>query len=91
MTISYLKKNSPRFVWQYFGALGVATLRLVLFVSGRTDRYSHDLEEGPDTEDETDELMFQSFSSCSPRYSRVYLKFEELKEVTEDPIMCTFI
>ena len=25
--------------------------------------------------------MFNSFSSCSPRYSKVYLKFEEFREV----------
>jgi len=32
-----------------------------------------------DTDDEAEDIMFQSFSSCSPRYSKVYLKFEELK------------
>ena len=37
-----------------------------------------------DTGDETnddDDIMFQSFSSCSPRYSQAYMKFEELKLV----------
>ena len=55
----------------------------VFFVifTARTDRYSHQ-ELDDDTEDDNDsDIMFQSFSSCSPRYSRVYLKFEELKEV----------
>jgi len=30
-----------------------------------------------DTEDDSEDIMFHSFSSCSPRY----IKFEEMKEV----------
>jgi len=32
-----------------------------------------------DTEDDSEDIMFHSFSSCSPRY----IKFEEMKEVSE--------
>jgi len=31
-----------------------------------------------DTEDDSEDVMFHSFSSCSPRY----IKFEEMKEVS---------
>jgi len=44
------------------------------------DRYNHDLE-AEDTEDDADDILFHSFSSCSPRYSKVYSKIEELQEV----------
>ena len=42
----------------------------------RSDRYSHN-EDDDDTEDDSEDIMFHSFSSCSPRY----MKFEEMKEV----------
>lgn len=45
----------------------------------RLDRYNHELEDN-DTEDDMDDIMFQSFPSCSPRYSRVSLKFEQFRE-----------
>ncbi|KAK2181191.1 hypothetical protein NP493_407g03038 [Ridgeia piscesae] len=48
------------------------------YFDSRTDRYNHELDMD-DTDDEAEDIMFQSFSSCSPRYSKVYLKFEELK------------
>ena len=38
--------------------------------TGRTDRYNHELD--TETEDDGEDLLFHSFSSCSPRYSRVY-------------------
>ena len=41
-------------------------------VSARTERYNHDLENAEDTEDDTEDILFHSFSSCSPRYSKVY-------------------
>jgi len=44
--------------------------------SARTDRYCHNMDED-DTEDDSEDIMFHSFSSCSPRY----IKFEEMKEV----------
>ena len=40
------------------------------FPPGRTDRYNHELD--TETEDDGEDLLFHSFSSCSPRYSRVY-------------------
>ena len=42
----------------------------------RSDRYCHTMDED-DTEDDSEDVMFHSFSSCSPRY----IKFEEMKEV----------
>ncbi|KAK3089602.1 hypothetical protein FSP39_004936 [Pinctada imbricata] len=33
-----------------------------------------------DTEDDADDSLFHSFTSCSPRYSKVYSKIEELHE-----------
>lgn len=47
--------------------------------SARADRYNH--EEAEDTEEDAEDIMFNSFSSCSPHYSQVYQKFEELREV----------
>ncbi|KAL5021676.1 hypothetical protein ScPMuIL_000831 [Solemya velum] len=45
----------------------------------RAERYNHDLET-EDTEDDADDVLFHSFSSCSPRYNKVYSKIEELHE-----------
>ena len=39
---------------------------------GRVDRYNHDLDAEEETEDDGEDFLFHSFSSCSPRYSRVY-------------------
>ncbi|XP_046356906.2 microtubule-associated serine/threonine-protein kinase 3-like isoform X5 [Haliotis rufescens] len=52
----------------------------------RTDRYNHELE-AEDTEDDADDPLFHSFSSCSPRYNKVYSKIDELHEVlrVKDP------
>ena len=38
---------------------------------GRVDRYNHELE-AEDTEGDEEDMLFHSFSSCSPRYSKVY-------------------
>ena len=48
-------------------------------LSGRTERYNHDLDT-EDTEDDGEDILFHSFSSCSPRYSKVYSKIEELHQ-----------
>ncbi|XP_059151907.1 microtubule-associated serine/threonine-protein kinase 3-like isoform X3 [Physella acuta] len=40
------------------------------YFDSRIDRYNHELD--TETEDDGEEILFQSFSSCSPRYSRVY-------------------
>ncbi|RUS83851.1 hypothetical protein EGW08_008392 [Elysia chlorotica] len=40
------------------------------YFDSRTDRYNHELD--TETEDDGEDLLFHSFSSCSPRYSRVY-------------------
>ncbi|XP_035827473.1 microtubule-associated serine/threonine-protein kinase 3 [Aplysia californica] len=42
------------------------------YFDSRIDRYNHDLEAGEETEDDGEDILFHSFSSCSPRYSRVY-------------------
>ncbi|XP_069126975.1 microtubule-associated serine/threonine-protein kinase 3-like isoform X2 [Argopecten irradians] len=52
------------------------------FFDTRMDRYNHDLD-ADDTEDDGEDVLFQSFSSCSPRYSKVYSKIEELHENKE--------
>ncbi|CAG5132563.1 unnamed protein product, partial [Candidula unifasciata] len=55
------------------------------YFDSRVDRYNHELE-AEDTEDDGEDLLFHSFSSCSPRYSQVYnrglepLINDELKE-----------
>ncbi|CAE1285272.1 MAST [Acanthosepion pharaonis] len=46
----------------------------------RTDRYSHPDLETEDTEDDAEEIMFHSFSSCSPRYNKLSLKLEDSQE-----------
>jgi len=52
-----------------------------MFVVARSDRYCHNMDED-DTEDDSEDIMFHSFSSCSPRYMKFEeLKFEEMKEV----------
>ncbi|XP_036362224.1 microtubule-associated serine/threonine-protein kinase 3 isoform X3 [Octopus sinensis] len=50
----------------------------------RTDRYSHPDLETEDTEDDTDDIMFHSFSSCSPRYNKLSLKLEDSQEERKD-------
>ena len=47
--------------------------------SGRTERYNHEIDT-EDTEDDGEDILFHSFSSCSPRYSKVYSKIEELHQ-----------
>ncbi|CAL1530340.1 unnamed protein product [Lymnaea stagnalis] len=55
------------------------------YFDSRIDRYNHELDT-EDTEDDGEDLLFHSFSSCSPRYSRVYnrglepLIHDELRE-----------
>ncbi|GAB6022280.1 Microtubule-associated serine/threonine-protein kinase 2 [Chamberlinius hualienensis] len=40
----------------------------------RLDRYHHDMDDFEDTDDTDDSPLFGSFSSCSPRYRKVYTK-----------------
>ncbi|XP_015903558.1 microtubule-associated serine/threonine-protein kinase 3 isoform X2 [Parasteatoda tepidariorum] len=48
----------------------------------RTDRYSHhDLDDSEELEDPDESSLFSSFSSCSPRFRKVYSRVErELEE-----------
>ncbi|XP_064477555.1 microtubule-associated serine/threonine-protein kinase 3-like isoform X3 [Ornithodoros turicata] len=48
----------------------------------RTDRYNH---EDSEEQDDTDENIFSSFSSCSPRYRKVYSRIE--KELEEENLL----
>ena len=50
----------------------------------RTDRYNHELDDSEEQE-ETDESMFSSFSSCSPRYHKVYSRIE--KELAQERLL----
>lgn len=45
----------------------------------RTDRYNHEIDdsEEQDDTDESSSSMFSSFSSCSPKYHRVYSRIEQ--------------
>lgn len=52
-------------------------LPCVSSLKGRTERYNHEIDT-EDTEDDAEDILFHSFSSCSPRYSKVYSKIEEL-------------
>lgn len=40
----------------------------------RLDRYNHELEDSEGLNDSDDSPLFSSFSSCSPRYHRIYSK-----------------
>ncbi|XP_013784068.1 microtubule-associated serine/threonine-protein kinase 2-like isoform X2 [Limulus polyphemus] len=48
----------------------------------RSDRYNHDVEDSESLEDTDDSLIFSNFSSCSPRYRKVYSRVE--KELEEE-------
>lgn len=48
----------------------------------REDRYNHDFIDSEETEDTDDSAIFSSFSSCSPRYRKVYSRIE--KELEEE-------
>ncbi|CAG2101321.1 unnamed protein product [Medioppia subpectinata] len=43
----------------------------------RADRYNHDCVDSEDLEDTDDSSLFGSFSSCSPRYRKVYSRIEK--------------
>ena len=45
------------------------------------DRYNHEVE-AEDTEDDMDDPLFHSFSSFSPRYSRMQLRSEDKTTVS---------
>ncbi|KAL8618608.1 hypothetical protein ACOMHN_015718 [Nucella lapillus] len=46
------------------------------YFDSRTERYNHDLDT-EDTEDDGEDILFHSFSSCSPRYSKVCNKLDD--------------
>lgn len=50
----------------------------------RTDRYNHELEDSEEQETD-DSSMFSSFSSCSPRYHKVYSRIE--KELAQERLL----
>ncbi|RWS07894.1 microtubule-associated serine/threonine-protein kinase 3-like isoform X2 [Dinothrombium tinctorium] len=51
----------------------------------RTDRYNHELEDSEEHTDTDDSSMFSSFSSCSPRYHKVYSRIEQ--ELAQEKLM----
>ncbi|KAG8196773.1 hypothetical protein JTE90_014505 [Oedothorax gibbosus] len=51
----------------------------------RADRYSHELEDSEDLEDPDESALFSSFSSCSPRFRKVYSRVE--KELEEEHML----
>ena len=49
--------------------------------SARAERYSHEVEDSEDMDDPDESALFSSFSSCSPRFRKVYSRVErELEE-----------
>ncbi|XP_060576748.1 microtubule-associated serine/threonine-protein kinase 2-like isoform X3 [Ruditapes philippinarum] len=46
----------------------------------RADRYNHELETEDTDIDDSEDQLFHSFSSMSPRFSKVYSRIEELHE-----------
>lgn len=51
----------------------------------RTDRYCHEVDDSEDMEDLDDNAVFGSFSSCSPRFRKVYSRVE--KELEEEHML----
>lgn len=51
----------------------------------RTERYCHEIEDSEEQDDTDDTCIFGSFSSCSPRYRKVYSKIE--KELQEEKLL----
>lgn len=51
----------------------------------RTDRYNHELDDSEEQDDTDDSSMFSSFSSCSPRYHKVYSRIE--KELAQERLL----
>ncbi|CAL1286646.1 unnamed protein product [Larinioides sclopetarius] len=51
----------------------------------RTDRYCHELEDSEDLDDPDESALFSSFSSCSPRFRKVYSRVE--KELEEEHML----
>lgn len=43
----------------------------------RLDRYHHEMDDFEDTDDTDDSPLFGSFSSCSPRYRKVYSRIDK--------------
>ena len=50
-----------------------------LVTVGRSERYRHDNhEDNADSDDDGEDSMFHSFSSCSPRYSQDHIRFDRV-------------
>ena len=51
--------------------------------AGRSERYRHEThEENADSDDDADDSMFHSFSSCSPRYSHDQTRLDRVRVST---------
>lgn len=56
---------------------------MLLRLIARSDRYHHEMDDFEDTDDTDDSPLFGSFSSCSPRYRKVYSRVERSEEITQ--------
>jgi len=66
----------------------------VLCAVGRSERYRHDThDDNADSDDDGEDSMFHSFSSCSPRYSQDHIRFDRVRHsiVTYTLHYCCFI
>jgi hypothetical protein len=65
---------------------------MCLHDTARSERYNHNVGED-DTEEEPEDALFHSFSSCSPRYSREHFRFDRSSEVWSMTYqhMCSFL
>ena len=54
----------------------------IWLITARAERYNHELETEDTDIDEPEDTLFHSFSSMSPRFSKVYSRIEELHEVS---------
>lgn len=54
----------------------------------RADRYHHEVDDSEDMDDPDESALFSSFSSCSPRFRKVYSRVE--RELEEEHMLQVF-
>ena len=65
----------------------IVQFAIVFFRVARSERYNHELA-GDDTEvDDDEDALFASFSSCSPRYSKVSRGIREVSRLPFDALL----
>lgn len=55
----------------------------------RAERYSHEVEDSEDMDDPDESALFSSFSSCSPRFRKVYSRVE--RELEEEHMLLVIV